>query len=86
MSDDGAYFRIGYSASCFAGIRRVYTGPDGQVLFQWRDYSDDQERILAINVNVDADGRRNRGPLARRTLYWMIAALAMVLAVIYRGR
>lgn len=66
-------------------IRRVYTGPDVQALYQWRDWSDDQDGILAIIVNVDADVRRNRGPLARKALYWMIGALAMVLAVVILG-
>jgi len=66
-------------------IRRVYTGPDVQALYQWHNWSDDEEGILAIIVNVDADVRRNRVPLARKALYWMIAALAMVVAVIIVG-
>ena len=66
-------------------IRRVYAGPDVQALYQWHDWSDDSEGILAIIVNVNADVHRNRSPLARKALYWMIAAFAMIVSVIIVG-
>lgn len=66
-------------------IRTVYVGPDPEAVYQWSNWTDDREGLLAILVNIDADVQRNRLPLARKALYWMVAALAMVVAVVIVG-
>lgn len=66
-------------------LRTVYTGPDVRALYQWQDWVDDREGVMAIVVNLDADVQRNRAPLARKALYWMIAAIAMVCMVVVIG-
>ena len=67
-------------------IRKVYTGPNVRAFYQWtRDWADEAEIGLALVVNLEADVNRNHVPLAKKGLYWMVAAIAMVLAVIVIG-
>lgn len=67
-------------------IRKVYTGPNVRAFYQWtQDWVDEEDIALALIVNLEADVSRNHIPLAKKGLYWMVAAIAMVLAVIVVG-
>ena len=74
--------------SCLSSlwIRKVYTGPNVSAFYQWtQDWTNEEEIGLALVVNLESDIYRNHAPLAKKGLYWMIAAIAIVLAVIVDG-
>ena len=71
---------------CSLWVRTVYTGPNGEALYNWtRDQGNDTEDSLALVTNLNADVQRNRDIVAQKGLYWNISAVALIVAIVVVG-
>lgn len=66
-------------------IRKVYAGPNVRVFYEWTAGSEDDEATLSLMATLENNYRKNKPALARKGLYWTIAAVALVVAVITMG-
>ncbi len=66
-------------------IRKVYTGPNVRAFYQWTIDFDDNEARLALLTTLENNYRQNQTALAKKGLYWTIAAVALVACVVVMG-
>jgi len=66
-------------------VRKVYAGTNVKAIYEWTLDLDEDEANLVLLTTMENNFRQNGTPLAKKGLYWTIAAVALVVSVIVIG-